>query len=141
MGSQRKTKQSELTGLVMFPALAALAYAGYLYCMVGRANTNEGLLVALGLPTLLLAGFTTNIVPPPPSLIFAMTAATGITYVFAVYLFGVIGCAELGMGIVERSSWVVVALSLLWIALGWSIMKALADVRRLGLMWQSHTRP
>jgi hypothetical protein len=136
---EKKSKQAELTGMVMFVALVALGYAAYLYFTVGRENTNEGVLVILGLPSLILAGFATNVRPPPPTLKTPMLIALAITYAFGVYLFGIIGFVALGLAIAERSSWETYALALLWIVLGWGVLRALSEVRRFRTLWSKFT--
>ena len=125
----------------MFATLVALAYAAYLYFTVGRESMNEGLLIVLGLPTLVLAGFTTNLRPPPPNLKVLMNAALAISYAFGIYLFGIVGCAALGLAIAERSSWQTFALALVWMVLGWGVLKALSEVRRFRRLFGQFTQP
>ncbi|MBA4162425.1 MAG: hypothetical protein C0515_10195 [Novosphingobium sp.] len=110
-------KLADQLGAVILPALIGLGYGIYLFFSEGMKTTNGSILILLGLPTLLLTSAFRR------SKWFLTPA-----YLLGVYMFGILGCAALGIAFSEKSGWVVGILALIWVILGWRL---LAGVQRL----------
>ena len=108
--------QADATGRVVLPALVAVGYAAYSFYEYGRQNTNAGILLIGGVLALLASGPATYFRPPPPSMRWLPTVTSAICYLFAGYLFLIIGFLALGLALSERSSWIVARFTGSWLS-------------------------
>jgi len=110
---------ADRVGVVVLPTLIGLGYGIYLLLIESMKTTNGGVLILLGLPTLL---FTSAYQRTKLALIPG--------YLLGIYMFAVIGWMALGLAISESSDWRVILLALLWMGLGWRLLSGVQRLRR-----------
>lgn len=131
MNSANNTiRQADVSGAYGLPAIIATGYGGYLLYLDGVSSANGLILCIGGLVGLCAGSLATNITPPPSKLSFLMSLATALAYLFALYIFLVVGCLAFGLAISEQSGWGTIALSLISMLLGWRMLWALGAASR-----------
>jgi hypothetical protein len=105
-------------GPVIFPTLIAVCYGIYLVVLEGFWKSNGTVLALLGLLTLYLP-------PAYKRSVFLFIPA----YLLGGYMFGVIGCMALALGIAEGSGWGSIGFALFWIVLGGMLLWGVRELR------------